>query len=289
MGLELEHDTHRKYTRALTRNDYIRVCCCFRREGAEAIPVIEGAKDHEPGSRNLETEPTRMGLCLRRGYPVRGFATLVALVSWIAAAALGQGKHPSKITFRVVDDLGTTVSEGEVRVSTLSHWVPGEGFGRDEYENFSTALSAEGLASLTVPNLRGRLAYGVYPNGKHYPVTMQSYQFDQVQGGRWEPWNPEVTVTVPRKINPIPLFVRLVGNGPSLEMPMVGPVGFDLLMSDWVAPYGKGKRADFVFERKTIVPTIDPTQAFESVFNHDLFECGRRHTVSAGLSQEAAA
>ncbi len=191
---------------------------------------------------------------------------LIAALGFAALPACGQTKHPSMLSFRVVDDLGAPVPEGEVKVSTFSHWVPGEGFDRDEYENFGTTLSAEGLASLTVPNIRGRLAYGVYPNSKYYPVTAQSYQFSQVRGGRWEPWNPEVTVVVPRKINPIPLHVRLVGNGPNFEMPTLGPVGFDLLVSDWVAPHGKGKRADFVFERKTVIPTTDPTRAFESIF-----------------------
>lgn len=191
---------------------------------------------------------------------------LIASLGLAALPACGQTKHPSMISFRVVDDLGAPVTEGEIKLFTFSHWVPGEGFGHDEYEQRRGPITKEGAASFELPNIRGDVEYAVHPKGRYYPVTMQTYRFNQVQNGRWEPWNPEVAVIVPRMLKPIPLHVRTVGDGPNLEMPTLGAVGFDLLVSDWVAPHGKGKRADFVFERKTITPTTDPTKAFESVF-----------------------
>jgi hypothetical protein len=46
------------------------------------------------------------------------------------------------------------------------------------------------------------------------------------------------------------MYVRKVGEMPNVfRMPETNkPIGFDLVKSDWVAPYGKGATADLVFE-----------------------------------------
>lgn len=189
------------------------------------------------------------------------------LLAWIGLAVLpahGQTPNPSMISFRMVDDLGALVTQGEIKVSTFSHWVPGEGFGHDEYDQRRAPVSEEGKVSFDVANIRGEVGYSAYPSGKYYPVPAQTYRFRQVENGRWEPWNPEVTVTVPRKLNPTALYARRIH---ATELPTTAPVGFDLMVSDWVAPYGKGKRADFICEVSTVVPMTDPTKAFESVLN----------------------
>ncbi len=191
---------------------------------------------------------------------------IIIYMSMAAQADSSQIEYPSMVTFRIIDDAGSIVTNGEVRISTFSHWVSGEGFGRDDDRNYSAALDDKGRASFEVINVRGAIAYGVYPNSNYYPVLMQTYQFRQIESGRWEPWNPEISVVLPRKLNPIPLYARRIGNGPDLEMPILGPVGFDLEVSDWVAPHGKGKRPDVIIERKTIIPATHSASAFESVF-----------------------
>ena len=188
---------------------------------------------------------------------------LIASLGLAVLPACGQPQHPSMISFRVVDDLGAPVSEGEVKVSTFSHWVPGEGFGRDEYDQRRAPLDKKGEVSFEVPNIRGDVEYAIYPQGKYYPVTMQSYRFKEVKNGRWEPWNPEVTVIIPRMINPIPLYARKIGLMPRVRIPDAEKVGFDLVESDWVSPHGKGKRADLFFEYRTIVPMLDEAKVFE--------------------------
>lgn len=177
-------------------------------------------------------------------------------------SAIGQQKYPALVTFRIVDDAGVSVTRGDITVSTFSHWQPGDGFGRDLNDQFQGSVGNDGKLTLEVPNIRGRISYGVKPDGKYYPVAMQSYRFDKVNNGRWEPWNPEITVTVPRVINPIPLYARKIR---ATELPVIGPIGFDLMVSDWVAPHGKGKTADFICEVATLVPMSDPNDAFESV------------------------
>ena len=67
--------------------------------------------------------------------------------------------------------------------------------------------------------------------------------FNDDKDGRWLPWNPTIS-TVLRKIeNPVSMYARKV----SVEIPAAEePCGFDLMESDWVAPYGRGKTADFI-------------------------------------------
>jgi len=62
--------------------------------------------------------------------------------------------------------------------------------------------------------------------------------------GHWLPWGQTYT-TMMRKIgDPIPMYARIV----DINIPAVGqPCAYDLEAGDWVAPYGKGLTADFVF------------------------------------------
>ena len=193
--------------------------------------------------------------------------TLFALFCLSALPACAQIKYPAKITVRVVDDTGTPITAGAVRASTFSKWIRGEGFGYDEYEHFDAPLNKEGVAEIDMLMLRKDFGYWPMVDEKHYYSGGGGrYRFKQVENLRWEPWNPQLEIVVPRVLNPIPLYARRMGGGPDLELPTVGPIGFDLMVSDWVAPHGKGKQADFVFERKTIIPAADLNGAFDSIF-----------------------
>ncbi len=194
--------------------------------------------------------------------------TLFILLSLGLAVPLvrSQTKLPAQITFRVVDDLGQPVTGGTLSASTFSHGVPSEGFGHQVNDIFTVALGSKGVAILNGESLNGEFIYAVEPTGKYYPGAGGKHKFTSSESGRWEPWNPEVTIVVPRILNPVPLYVRQLGRMEDFEVPTTGPVGFDLLVSDWVAPHGRGKRADLIFERKDVTPVIDPAKAFESNF-----------------------
>jgi hypothetical protein len=61
--------------------------------------------------------------------------------------------------------------------------------------------------------------------------------------GRWLPWGQTYT-TMLRKIgNPISMYAKITDtNIPAIAQ----PCGYDLVVGDWVGPYGKGRTADFV-------------------------------------------
>ena len=50
--------------------------------------------------------------------------------------------------------------------------------------------------------------------------------------------------------NPVPMYAKKV----RIEIPVLDePVGYDLMVGDWIAPHGKGHKADFVFTMKSRV------------------------------------
>ncbi len=73
--------------------------------------------------------------------------------------------------------------------------------------------------------------------------------------GVWQPDNLVVTVRVQRIENPIPLFVKKVGDYVTRESKedlfsqADGVLRFDLMKGDWLPPIGKGKIADVEFKR----------------------------------------
>jgi hypothetical protein len=82
----------------------------------------------------------------------------------------------------------------------------------------------------------------------NYYMSTGTYQFREKIMGRWEPWNPEVTVVLRKIEKPVPMYARDTEMS-GLELPAIGlPIGFDLIEYDWVAPYGLGKAADIIFK-----------------------------------------
>jgi len=60
-------------------------------------------------------------------------------------------------------------------------------------------------------------------------------------------WNPTVTLILKKKIHPIPMYVNRVDIAHRKRPAFDKPVGFDLTVGDFVAPYGKGTNAQMFF------------------------------------------
>lgn len=77
----------------------------------------------------------------------------------------------------------------------------------------------------------------------YYSTTFHN-DFITATLGMWQPWNKEIKVVLRPKIKPVPMYVRQK----TVKIPVVGKeVGFDIIKFDWVAPYGLGTVADFMF------------------------------------------
>lgn len=144
----------------------------------------------------------------------------------------------AKMTVKVLNEAGAPVDNAEA----------GVGFTVDS----GTHVGSEEVAVHGITNKEGvfvasakadrRVGFTVRKKG-WYP-SFGTYRFKEIHGGRWEPWNPIVVVILKPIINPEPMYARKL----RVEIPLAdAPVGFDLVESDWVAPHGRGKVADFVF------------------------------------------
>ena len=141
----------------------------------------------------------------------------------------------TKTTVRVVNENGQPVENANVSL----------GFGNASVKGITDAkgcFSGEGIG-----DIRGIgctiTKDGYYLSGAPIP----RFHYSETSN-RWEPWD-ETYTTILRPIGkPIALYAKKVQvNIPVLDK----PCGYDLEVSDWVMPYGKGMKKDFVFTIRT--------------------------------------
>lgn len=91
-----------------------------------------------------------------------------------------------------------------------------------------------------------------------------------IKDGKWQPWNQEITVVLRRILNPIPMYASKV----ETQIPVLGKeIGFDLIVRDWMAPYGRGEREDFRIIVSRQVDNIDSYEGSLSIV-YDGAYCG---------------
>lgn len=160
--------------------------------------------------------------------------------------------YPAQLTIKVLDEDNNPIVGIEVGASTFSKHISGSEFGTDEYKTVTGFTDTNGIVTLPFPCITGDAAYNTRPFvGFYGNVGSQNVRFTNVVSSKWQPWNPTEEIHLKRILHPIPMYARRVYEN---KIPVEGqPVGFDLMVGDWVAPYGKGETPDFVFklERKS--------------------------------------
>lgn len=150
------------------------------------------------------------------------------------------------ITMKVVDEEGRVIVNAKAGATFSIDKPRGEGWGTKPFSiegvtDTNGMFTAEATGNPTV-------YYGAKKNG-YYDTHNLSFMFTNAVLMRWQPWNPTVGVVLRKIANPIPMYAKHIPI--ESEIPVVdSPVGYDLMIGDWVAPYGKGKVADFVFTLK---------------------------------------
>ncbi len=154
----------------------------------------------------------------------------------------------AKFTLKIVDADGALVANANVLAS----------FAMESSKGIEGTSDTNGLFSMKGKS-RGEMHYGVRKDG-YYP-TSTTVKFGRhdgivVKDGKWQPWNPTNVVVLNKIKNPVPMYARRV----ETFLPLAGQeVGYDLMVGDWVAPYGKGMESDFVFEitKRRVVSWMD--------------------------------
>lgn len=150
------------------------------------------------------------------------------------------GYSEAKISLKIIGEDGSPVPKAKVGVT---YQLPK---GTKQDVNFVTIegySDAGGFFSAANENMFRDVSFGAEKEG--YYSSSGIYEFKNSVNGRWQPWNPVLTLVLRKKIKPVPIYHREA----DIELPVIGKaVGFDLIEYDWVPPYGKGKHADFIFK-----------------------------------------
>ena len=138
-------------------------------------------------------------------------------------------EHECKVTLKVVDETSQPVAGAKV--------VVGNGISKFE---MSGLTDTNGIFIASHRDAFENLAFYAEKPGYY------SFQMTYHKGRNYKPeiWNPIQTVVLKRIIKPIPMYAKEVRTHvPDLDK----PVGYDLTIGDWIAPYGRGVQADFLF------------------------------------------
>jgi hypothetical protein len=169
--------------------------------------------------------------------------------------AVAAGLPVAKITAKVIYEDGSPVERITVNAGfslPYNAWA-------DSYKGYSKSArtNKDGNASFEGRTASG-ISLGIREEGYYRTTNGLPYLFNEIKDGKWQPWNPAVEMVLKPILKPIPMYAKRV----ETKIPVIGEtVGFDLVASDWIAPHGKGKIADFIIKMKKQYMSVN--QPFE--------------------------
>jgi len=161
---------------------------------------------------------------------------LMALFAVAATNVVVKELEPfrAKLTVKVLDEAGQPFPGVDVQVGFEDPKTR-----RNVYANGMTdaygLYTAEGICD-------GSTAGGIRKDGYYWSGF--PFKITGTDGNHWIPWNPICEATLRPIGKPIALYAKRVQTRlPELDK----PCGYDLESGDWVTPYGKGIKSDFIF------------------------------------------
>jgi hypothetical protein len=159
-----------------------------------------------------------------------------------------------QITFHVTDEAGKSLANVPVDTIVFDQSKPPA-----TYKVVTSTTDIQGLAAVNTPNISKEYSYAVR-NVAGYYLSGGLYKFDAPTNGQWLPWNPTVEIVLKPVGVQVPMYAKTIWSVPIPEDNK--PIGYDLEIGDWLAPYGKGITSDFVFTSERKFTSI--TQAFDA-------------------------
>jgi hypothetical protein len=195
---------------------------------------------------------------------MRMFIILLAVILPAFVFALPTAKY----TLKVVSETGEPIEGADVRVTfskPKSNTWGSNPYGKKGLTDKDGIFVDEGETEQF--GTYGAVKEGYYDTS-HWYRGLKS--ISGVLGfRRWEPWNPTLEVVLKEIKNPIAMYADRVEwiKSPRLD----DFVGYDLIMRDWIAPYGKGLTGDFLMKISSRVTAYDDyTMALELKFSNQL-------------------
>ncbi len=150
------------------------------------------------------------------------------------------GDHAmAKVTIKVIDENGKPIEGADARIYFERYAE--ESVGEKGLTNASGEFTVEGESN-------GKVSYGSDKEGyyrTHDVKWLSNSAGKREQNyGKWQPWNPTYEVVLKKIKKPIPMYAKRI----EMKVPKQNEsVGYDLIIGDWVTPYGKGIISDFIF------------------------------------------
>ena len=155
-----------------------------------------------------------------------------------AYCACAQTQHEWRVTLKVMDDVGQPVAVAKAGVGYYSDRAS---------KSINGLTNTNGIFVASHLSYGGELGFGVEKAG-YYTTSMSyllGYDYDAAK------WNPTQKIILKKIVKPIPMYAKQVRTHvPDLDK----PVGYDLMIGDWIAPYGRGVQADILFTAHFDVP-----------------------------------
>jgi hypothetical protein len=160
---------------------------------------------------------------------------LIALISasYTQAQLAASLPHQWKMTLIVTNEMGQPVAGADAHV----------GNSAANQNNGLTDSNGVFIAS----GIDKSYALGLFVSKSNYYQFSQRYELGWAYNYNKSKWNPTIHVALKRMIKPIPMYAKRIDMDPPTNNQ---PVGYDLMVGDWVGPYGKGVTTDILFTRE---------------------------------------
>lgn len=178
---------------------------------------------------------------------------LIFLIIILTAISLNEANaffDNTKATIKVVDEAGEPIEAARVGIG----FEENTGWGTSE-KGVTGLTDSEGIFRAAGQS-NGHIGFNVRKEGWY--LSTGSYDFQSSGPFGWQPRNPMLTIVLRKIENPVPMYARN-SEFSKVKIPVFNEeVGFDLIVYDWVFPYGEGVVNDFtVYAKKSINSITD--------------------------------
>jgi hypothetical protein len=187
------------------------------------------------------------------------YLTFIVMTGGCAFAQADFASTKWTVMLKVVDDDGKPVAEADAWVVYMLPPRPGQ----TSYDKLGSAkieglTDTNGVFSASHSSSSQSLAWGlgIHVQKTGYYPTYLNYQLylpDQFDAQKvYANHNPTLEMVLKKIGKPIPMYAK---NIESLRVPELNKaIGYDLMIGDWVGPYGKGINAELFFTEKHTDP-----------------------------------
>ena len=172
------------------------------------------------------------------------YLTLMLLVASCAFAQTNADEHEWKATVKVVDENGSPVAKASVKVG---YYIKNTSVDIDGITDTNGIFVANRTTS-TLNYVEYALAFVIEKEGYYgtFSKCDLGLPYDASK------WNPTITLLLKKIGKPIAMYAKRIN---SLRVPEFNKaIGYDLMIGDWVGPYGKGVNTDLLIIEKHTDP-----------------------------------